>query len=635
MNKHELKKANRLLKKANSVLKPPEDLTLSEWADKYRVLSFASAEGGNKWRTSRTPYMKEPMDAFTDPNVREIFVISPSQCGKSELELNAIGYIIDQDPGPIMYIQPGEDDAERFSDFRISPMLHDCPTIRNKMGAASRGTKNRKSKSKKTFPGGILMINGSRSPSKLSSSPIRYLLGDEVDRWTRRSGEDGDPWELAKTRTTTFYNDKHLAVSTPLLKSNSKICELFYTGTQEYWKHKCPHCGEWHYIKFSDIVFDKNYKIINKHKTWQVSDIYYRCPKCGALSTEQEMRNTKQEWKADNPIAYEHGIRSFWLSPFASPWVPWKSICLNFLYCGHDPEKLKTFYNTKLGQPWEDRGEVGSEDEFLRRRENYGYRDDGSRIEVPEGVILLTAGIDTQGNRLEYEVLGHGLYGETWGVEKGTLMGDPNLPEVWQKLDDLKAHAFLDKDKRPFYIRLMFIDSGGNKTSAVYDNVLPRQGIGVAAIKGQGGEGIPLVPQYPHRLDNGIELVNLGVDEGKAYIMGSLRVKSPGPRYCHFPSDPEAGYDENYFASLLSEKPETTQTGKTRWVKIEGHERNEALDIRNYAIAAFRFLHADLQAEMDRLNGVQHVPKKQPVIRKKSQYVSSSSFEDDVWSNDW
>lgn len=369
MNKQELAKANKLIKKANAVLKPPEDLTLSEWADKYRVLSFASAEGGNKWRTSRTPYMKEPMDAFTDPNVREIFVISPSQCGKSELELNCIGYVIDQDPGPMMYIQPSEDDAERFSDFRVSPMLQDCPTIRKKMGAASRGTKTRKSKSKKTFPGGILMINGARSPSKLSSSPIRYLLGDEVDRWPRKAGEDGDPWELAKTRTTTFYNDKHLAVSTPLLKSNSKICELFYMGTQEYWKHQCPHCGEWHYIKFTDIVFEKNYKIINKHKTWTVSEIYYRCPHCGALSTEQEMRKAKQEWKADNPAAYKQGIRSFWLSPFASPWVTWESICLNFLYCEHDPEKLKTFYNTKLGQPWEDRGSIETEDEFLRRRE--------------------------------------------------------------------------------------------------------------------------------------------------------------------------------------------------------------------------------------------------------------------------
>lgn len=645
MKNRRTRAVDRTFAKAFDNYTPPEPLTVSQWAEKHRVLSRESTAEAGPWRNARTPYMVEPMDAFNDPRVKEISIVAPSQVGKSELELNTIGYIIDQDPGSTLYVQPNLGDAKKFSRLRIAPMLRDSPRLRNKVAEIkSRDSGN--TVLQKTFPGGMLTIVGSQSPSALASTPARYVLGDEVDRWALSAGTEGDPWSLAAARTTTYYNAKMVAVSTPTIKGFSKIEKLYNGGTQERWCSQCPDCGEWHDILFGDIKFDFETIKAGKATTYKVNSVAWCCPSCGCVHTEDEMREQPAKWIAQNPEAINHGRRSFWINAFSSPWRAWDAIVLGFLESRKDPAKLQVFYNTVLGELWEDRGDLMGEDEMLARREDYGARPDGTPVELPEGVLVLTCGVDTQDDRLEYEVLGHGHYGETWGIKKGIIMGDPGDDEPWQRLDEVISHIYKFKDGKGLTVSMTFVDSGGHKTQSVYLQCGARLQKRVFAIKGVGGDGVPFTrpPSKVKIVVNGraigqVWLYSLGVDAGKAEIMGALKVQEAGPKFCHFPLGEERGYDLAFFNGLLSEKlVMKSEKGRTRWawVKLPGHERNEALDCRNYALAALRVLDPDMDAVERRLRGLGNHPAKpdsSPAQKKARQRVKKSRTIDGA--DDW
>ena len=640
MRKRKRKAIDVTMSRAFENYRPPEDLTVSQWAAKYRVLSRESSAEAGPWRNERTPYMVEPMDAITDPVVRHITVVASSQVGKSELELNAIGYIIDQDPGSILYIQPTIDDAKKFSRLRIAPMLRDSPRLRAKVSdVKSRDSGN--TILQKTFPGGMLTIVGSQSPSALASTPARYIIGDERDRWALSAGTEGDPWALAEARTTTYYNAKLIDVSTPTIKGVSPIEKSFNEGTRERWCSQCPHCGEWHNIVFNDIKFDFETVKTGRIEDYVIKSVAWECPSCGCLSSEAEMRAQPAKWIAENPAALQRGHRSFWLNAFASPWKSWQAIVYAFLVARKDPQKLKTVYNTLLGELWEDRGDLADEDEMLARREDYGTRPDGTPVELPEGVLVLTCGVDTQDDRLEYEVVGWGHYGESWGIKKGIIMGDPNDDAPWLCLDDVIGHVYRFENGRGLTISMTFVDSGGHKTQSVYKHCRERQGRRVFAIKGQGGDGVPFT-RPPSKVKIVVSgraigqawLYNLGVDAGKADIIGALKVQEAGPKYCHFPRGADRGYDTAYFNGLMSERMTMkTTNGRTRWVweKLVGHERNEPLDCRNYAMAALRVLDPDMDAVERRIKGLGAQPASSSTAerRQRRRGAQRRSYGDD------
>ena len=334
--------------------------------------------------------------------------------------------------------------------------------------------------------------------------------------------------------------------------------------------------------------------------------------------------------------AYDEGVRSFWLNAFSSPWTPWEKIALKFLQAKDDPQKLKVVYNTLLGELWEDRGDIADEDTMLARREDYGTNADGSPVEVPEGVLVLTCGVDTQDNRLEYEVVGHGFYGETWGIKKGYIMGKPDTDEVWQQLDDVIDHVYRFKDGKGLRISITCVDSGGHYTQEVYTRCRERKNKRVFAIKGKGGDGIPFVTppsKVPIKDNKRITcwLYTLGVDAGKETIMSSLKVQEAGPKYCHFPIHESCGYDTYYFNGLLSERLELTQTkrgNQWHWVKIPGHNRNEALDCRNYANAGLKIIDPDMFAVERRLKNIQEAPQTKPAQRRKPKPAARNYFDE-------
>ena len=593
-----VQRLNKLLSKVMSGMRPPENLTVSEWAEKKRRLSPESSAEVGPYRVSRTPYLREIMDAFTDPKVRRLILVSSSQVGKSELENNIIGYIIDQDPSSILFIHPTTIDAKEYSKLRIAPMLRDTPVLRRKV-SPSKSRDSGNTILQKTYPGGILTMCGSTEAHALASKPIRYVIGDERDRWAQSAGKEGDPWELAMARQITFYNAKAVEVSTPTIKGDSAIADSFYEGTMERWCVKCPHCGEYHDIDFfKNIRYESEETMVHGKAQYKVKNILYLCSGCTCTSTEAEIKRQPAKWIAENPDAYQRGVRSFWLNSFVSPWASWESTILEYLYAQGDTAKMQVVYNTRFGQLWENRGDTQDPESMLKRRETYD-------AELPEGVLVLTAGVDTQDDRFEYEIVGHGHFGETWGIEKGVIMGSPDDPATWDSLDMMVFDRVLRfKDGLGLKVSMSFVDEGGHFTSQVRQRCRDRIRKKVFCIKGAAGPDRPFTDApkkmkiiIGNRYKGTCWQYQLGVDSGKQMIMDNLRVEAPGPKYCHFPLRDDYGLA--YFNGLLSEHlvPEGKIRQRWVWEKIPGHERNEPLDCRNYAMAAFRVLPVNLDAK--------------------------------------
>lgn len=627
-----IRNLNKSVRKAVLNFKPPEQLTVSDWSDKYRRLSAENSAEAGPWRTSRTPYLKEIMDAFTDPRVHRIAVVASSQVGKTEMEMNMMAYMIDIDPGPAMFVLPTVDNAKDISKRRIAPMIRDTKPLQKKI-ATSKSRDSDNTLLKKAYPGGMLTITGSNSPAALASVPCRYVFGDERDRWAKDAGGEGDPWGLVEARTITFYNYKMIEVSTPTIKGHSAIEKSFGRGTQEYWSVKCPHCHEYSFVDFDHIRYEAHRIGEGKERHYIVDDVNYACPECGCSISETEVKKAPKKWIAKNPEAYANGIRSFWINAFSSPWMAWKKIILEYLEAQGDPQKMKTVYNTLFGQLWDEQTETVDEDEMLERREEYD-------ADLPEGVLCLTCGVDTQDNRLEYEVVGYGRDRETWGIEKGFIMGKPLEDDVWERLDGIIDRTWKFKNGKGLKISVTFVDSGGHYTQEVYENCRKRLMKRVFAIKGRSAEGVPYigVPSKAKIMRDGVvvgttPLYIIGVDAGKERIYSDLIADKEQVHRFHFPKNEGRGYDSDFFNGLLSEKmvyKVTAKGGVWRWEKLEGHNRNEALDCRNYANAAFYALKPNLDTLYQKLNDIEH---QKPVVKPRKVFRKQPGRR--IERNDW
>ncbi len=542
--------------------------------------------------------------------------MSSSQIGKSEIINNIIGYFIDIDPGPLLLVQPTIEIAQDYSKRRITPMIKDTEVLAEKV-ADSKTRDLNNTILMKVFPGGFLAMAGANSPAGLASRPIRVLLCDEVDRYPDSAGSEGDPIGLAEKRTTTFYNRKKIFVSTPTIKGISRIEAEYELGTQEKWCVKCPGCGNYHFIELRDIQFDYEKIESNRKITYLVHDVKWKCPSCLEKFDEHTIKRQPAKWIADNPEAINNGIRSFRLNSFVSPWYDWKRIIQEFLDTKNDPERFKVFVNTVLGETWEERGEIEDENILLERREKYD-------ADLPEGVLVLTCAVDTQDDRLEYEVVGWGQYEESWGIEKGIIWGKPNDDSTWQQLDDKLSQVWRFADGTGLTVSCTFIDSGGHFTEEVYLYTKERLQNKVFPIKGQGGSGIPLLYKISRNNKYRLPLILIGVDAGKTSVMQRLKIKEPGPKYCHFPENEEKGYDQMYFKGLISEKQVIRKSkGQpvTVWESIAPDKRNEPLDLRVYNLAALHLLKPNFDALEKKLRETPmesaNIPKK--VVSKKSK----------------
>ena len=565
-----------LFTKIFSVLKPPPDMTISQWADEYRRLSSESSAEPGRWKTDKAPYQREIMDAISDMRVQKVVVMSAAQLGKTDgFILNPIGYYMHYDPSPIMVLQPTIQMAETFSKDRLSPMLRDTPILREKVNEKSRTSGN--TILQKIFPGGHVTMVGANSASSLASRPIRILLADEIDRYPATAGNEGDPLLLAGKRLATFWNKKEICVSTPTIKGLSRIELEYEHSTQEVWNVPCPECGEFQPMEWAQVVFDKD----------NLEEISFACIKCGCILSEIEW---KEQYKNGKFIAKypSRKVRGFHLNSLSSLFVDWKEIVQKFLTANEEKKKgnielLKVWTNTEMGQTWEEQGEQLEEDDLYKRREKYN-------CEVPEEVIVLTAGVDTQDDRFEIEVVGWGEEKESWGIKYQVIYGDLKQEHVWNELDAFLDQTFTRVDGAKLKIICTCMDSGGHFTKEVYRFCKKRTARRVFAIKGKGGAEVPYFNRPTLAGTVKTPLFTIGVDTGKALLFQRLAIQDEGPNYCHFPKEIDRGYTKEYFKGLTSEKMILTyKKGKAvhAWVlKDGGYKRNEPLDIRNYATAA-------------------------------------------------
>lgn len=558
----------------NEGLELPAHYTISEWADNFRVLSSESSAEPGPWNTSRAEYQRGIMDAISDINVSEVTIVASAQVGKTEIINNVVGYYIDNDPCPILLLQPTKEVAESWSNDRLKPMLRDTPCLRGKI---QEGKDNGNTVLHKSFPGGHITMVGANSPSGLASRPIRVVLLDEVDRYPLSAGKEGDPVKLAIKRTTTFWNRKIVKCSTPTIKGLSKIDNSFRKSDQRYFFVPCPHCGVMQKIMWSNVVWDKNEAGEGLPDT-----AAYCCPHCGSLwnDVERWAAIAKGEWRASKPF---RGHAGFSLWEGYSPWVKLSEIVTSFLDAKKDgPEALQTFINTSLGECWEDKGESVDDSVLYERREDYS--------EAPAGVVVVTGGVDVQANRLELELVGWGVDGQSWGLGKYVILGDPTIPDPWNELDNILKRPVPHEIAGEMRVKACCVDSG-YLTQKVGEFCKERWGRHIWAVKGMPGQGRPIMKQAPGKLKKlNLSFFMVGADTAKDVIYTRLKIDKPdAPGYCHF----NMSYDSNHFEQLTAEEVKTEYKSgrKLRYWKLkDGHKRNEALDIRVYAMAALEGL---------------------------------------------
>jgi len=509
-----------------------------DWAWRKAMLPDTAAEPG-RWRTARTPYLREIMDTLSTGSPYErVVMMKGAQTGGTEAGLNWLGYIIQNAPGIVMLVQPSLDMVRRNTVTRIAP-----PRSRDAGNSLFR----------KSFPGGQLVMTGANSAIGLRSTPVRYLFLDEVDGYPGDADGEGDPVALAIQRTATFKGRrKILMVSTPTLKGYSRIEAAFEESDQRYHHVPCLHCDDMAPITWARIRWPEGRR----------RDAFLVCEACGGIHQEHDKAKLLEggEWRA---TALGDGrTAGFHLSALYSPWETWAEIAVEHGKVRKDPPRLQVWVNTKLGESWEDQaGDTVPADPLMDRREDWGE-------DLPEGVAVLTAGVDVQGDRLELQVVGWGRDEESWVVDYRVIWGDPSGPRVWADLDLALQATYVHTRVVPdLPVRAVAIDTGGHHTKAAYEFCRTRLARRIWAIKGRGGPGIPVWPRRPTRTNKGkIPLFIVGVDSVK---------------------------DAEYFRQLTAERV-VTRFEKGRpiqsWQPKQDGERNEALDTFVYASAALQGL---------------------------------------------
>lgn len=508
------------------------------------------------------------MDAFTEAGIEKVVVKSAAQIGKSEVLLNVIGRYAAVDPCTIMLIQPTLEMATDFSKSRLSQLIGETKVLKPLFYGHKEAADTRNANQtllSKFYVGGRIVLAGANSPAGLASRPIRILLCDEVDRFPPSAGTEGDPLSIAAKRTTTYWNRKIGLFSTPTIEGLSRIDVEYDLGTQEEWQHRCPNCGEYSTLTHQQIDGDLN----------------WHCPQCGYGFDERAMKAAAQKYVAQNPEAV--GVRSFYVSGLSSPWISWCEIMREWSEARGKPDLEKVVYNTRFGLSYHPAGALEEETDSEKRLERY-------EAAIPRGVTVLTAGVDVQQDRLEYEIVGWGLGEECWGICRGRIYGTPDEAGTWRGLDEVLDRAYVGLDGS-LKVARAFIDSG-YMTSTVYDYCRRSARKGRYAIKGYGGVGKALI--YRREYHKGLTLMLLGVNEGKASVYNRLRVKDVGAQYCHFGRDDEhltRQYDETYFRQLNSERAVRKRSGGLMYEVYEPvsrHVRTECLDCRVYALAAYK-----------------------------------------------
>lgn len=596
-----------LIISAKGGLAPPILQPVSDWANENRMLSPESSATPGKFDMNVTPFMREPTDAMGDPRISEVRMMKSSQIAYSENLNNVIFCNIVLRPGPMIMMQPTLEMSESYSKDRISTGIRDTPQL-----AALIDEKNKTSGNtilQKNFPGGLLRMVGGNSPASLASRPARDVFIDEEDRTAKSAGKEGDPEKLLKRRQTTFYDAKLVAGGTPVIKGASKTERGFEKGDKRLYMVECPCCGE--HIDLDWKQFQKNpdkdhyaeYQcqkcdgwIEEKYKPRMVKDLIAGGTAYWEPTKGEKPASETHLWDSDRGVYYleSETVRSYYIWSAYSPFISWEELCEEYNEAKEDPDLLQTFYNTLVGLPYEYVTHDLDDAELFKRRESW------TLDKLPNGILAVTAGVDTQDNRFEYTIIGWGRHEEIYVLEFETVEGDPADGETRATLAKrLQEWNGQTESGRKLRIRSWFVDSGGHRTDSVYTLVRGRRAQKIFACKGLSTAGNPIFSGFSDQKQAKIRLARVGTDTAKENIYAKLAKDVDEKGRVHF-SDSLA---MSYFTGLVSEE-RTVKLVKgqfiVRYVKKNAAVRNEPLDCLVYAYAALRSLKLNLDRKTSR-----------------------------------
>lgn len=594
-------------------LSPPPLTTVTDWAERCRVLSGKDSSEPGPYRAARTPYAREPMDCLSQSSpVEEVVLMWGAQTSKTTIGSNWLGYLIDTNPGPVMIVQPTIDMAKRYSRQRLAPMIEESPTLRRKVHE-NRSRDDANTTLLKEFAGGFLAVAGANSAAGLRSMPVRDLFLDEIDSYPMDVDGEGDPIKLAEARQTTFARRKRLKTSTPTTRDFSRIESAYQASDRCRYHVPCPHCQalqplEWGADAEHGIKWDK------APDGSPIRDsVRYVCRHCGAEIREhaKPAMLAAGRWVPDAPGAQGGRVRGFHLSSLYSPlgWLSWAELADEWhrarqAVATGDVSLLRVFVNTRLAETFEEQGDRADQHALRRRAADIPLR------QVVWGLFVITLGVDVQGDRLEAYAWAWGRGLERQLVDRQVIYGDPALPESepgspWAALTDYRRTPILHASGKPVPVLACMIDSGGHHTQAVYSYARAHQHAGVCAVKGASQSGRSVLgkptPQdltwRGEKHKRGVLLWPVGTDTAKSEIYGRLRIAEPGPGFVHL----SRHLPVEVFEQLTAERLVTRYVKghpRLEWVKPAG-KRNEALDCAVYALAGAHKLGMDRWREGD------------------------------------
>jgi phage terminase large subunit GpA-like protein len=587
----------------------PDPQPLADWVGENLVLSSEDSAEAGRYSFDRAPYQRGIFEALGDSKIRRVVLEASSQVGKTLIAKGAIGYHIDQDPCPILFVTYSLDMARTFSQDRLDTMVRDTACLTGRVHEATARDSGNTTFHKK-FPGGHITMVGANAAGGLSSRPIRFIVLDEVDRYPPSAGKEGDPVRLAIARGKTFWNRKELLISSPTDAETSRIHPEYLKSDQRRFYVPCPHCGHMQTLRWAQVKWLDN----------DPNTAGYLCERaegCGALWSNAERIFAVRcgKWIAEHP---ERKVAGFHISELYASFRTLAEIVADFLDAKDAPEKLKTFVNTSLAEVWRDeKGEKVDAETLAERREDYDAES------VPEGAVVVTMAVDVQDDRLEVEFVGWGVGEESWGVDHVVLRGDPGSEDLWARLDDELAKTFHREDGAVLAVSAATIDTAGHYTKQAYAWARKHQTRRVYACIGRGGKGRPLVAPGKKPLKNGLRLFTVGVDTAKELLLFSrVRIKDHGAGYCHW----HRGFTAEYFEQLTSER-RVVRYSKGHpmhvWELPKG-KRNEALDLRVLGMAALALLRPNFAALAERMKTERRSPPSAPVGRAATRSVRSA-----------
>jgi phage terminase large subunit GpA-like protein len=565
-------------------IQPPPKLSLSQWAERYAVLSKETSAQTGRFRAFA--YQVGIMDAVTDPAVTFITVKKSARVGYTKILDHVVGYYMHQDPSPILMVQPRVEDAEDYSKTEISPMVRDTPVLSVLAGDVKAKDSNQTILKKTFLNGSSLSLVGANSPGGFRRITARVVLFDEVDGYpSGGAGSEGDQIALGTKRAETFWNRKIVIGSTPTVKGVSRIDRSWEESDQRRYFVPCPHCGEMQSLEWGGPDTAHGFKWDKDEADIGLPDtVYYVCRENGCVIHDIDKPDmvAAGEWRASKPFNGHAGFH-IWAGYSLFPNAAWKNLVAEWLRVKDDPLARQTFINLVLGECYEDRGDKAlNETRLLERCEVWP-------AEVPDGVAVLTVGVDTQDDRFEIEVTGWGKNEENWSVDFDVIHGDLETPDPWDRLDEHLKRIWYRADGRGFEAMAVCMDSGGHHTQKVYEFCKARLGRRVWAIKGESAIGGKRSPVWPTKKPSSrnkasFRPVILGVNAAKDSIRSRLHIEAHGPGFMHFP----ANRDVNYFAQLTAERSIRKTSGGQHYRvwELPPGRANEALDCRVYSYAA-------------------------------------------------